>query len=51
MYYNYYVNKQTQDNGDHEVHNLETCSRLPTTHNRGPLGSFALCNLAVEAAK
>lgn len=34
----YYVNKQAQANGDHEVHK-ETCWYLPAPHNRLDLGN------------
>ena len=47
---NYYVNKQAQSNGDHEVHN-ETCSYLPTAANRKYLGEFTSCVSAVVESK
>lgn len=46
----YYVNKNAQDNGDHEVHK-ETCKRLPDKENRLYLGDFASCRGAVQEAK
>ncbi|TKF25127.1 hypothetical protein FCV52_13260 [Vibrio kanaloae] len=46
----YYVNKNQQANGDHEVHKLG-CSRMPLEHNRHYLGDFASCSPAVQAAK
>ena len=46
----YYVNKNAQANGDHEVHR-ETCSRLPQPDNRLYLGEFASCGPAVVEAK
>ncbi|HCA57799.1 MAG TPA: hypothetical protein DEP46_07450 [Blastocatellia bacterium] len=46
----YYVNKNEQNNGDHEVH-ISTCSWLPDTWNRIYLGSFATCEEAVRAAR
>ncbi|MDR6781909.1 hypothetical protein ABIE26_001602 [Pedobacter africanus] len=46
----YYVNKQTQSNGDHEVHD-EDCYRLPTAENRLYLGEFYTCHSAVVEAK
>lgn len=47
----YYVNKQAQNNGDHEVHD-EACSYLPAITNRIYLGEFYSCQSAViEAAK
>lgn len=46
----YYVNKNTQSNGDHEVHRTG-CDWLPGTHNRIYLGDFASCGPAVKEAK
>ena len=46
----YYVNKNAQDNGDHEVH-VSTCSRLPNAENRKYLGQFTTCKPAVKEAK
>lgn len=46
----YYVNKQAQTNGDHEVH-TSTCSFLPSKENRLYLGEFDSCQPAVEEAK
>ena len=46
----YYVNKNAQANGDHEVHTA-TCSRLPAESNRRYLGDFASCSPAVTKAK
>ena len=46
----YYVNKNAQTNGDHEVH-TETCSYLPEAENRIYLGNFASCYPAVAEAK
>jgi hypothetical protein len=47
----YYVNKNAQDNGDHEVH-TSVCSFLPEIANRLYLGEFSNCQDAVrEAAK
>lgn len=46
----YYVNKNAQDNGDHEVH-VETCDRLPKPNNRIDLGIFSSCHGAVKKAK
>ena len=51
MYYNYCVNKQPQDDGYHEVHNLDACNNLPDAENRDPVGPFASCEPAIEAAK
>ena len=46
----YYVNKNAQDNGDHEVH-VADCSRKPTEANRLYLGEFPSCHGAVRKAK
>lgn len=46
----YYVNKQAQSNGDHEVHE-STCTYLPTEANRLYLGWFTNCSDAVKEAK
>ena len=46
----YYVNKQAQDNGDHEVHKSD-CSYMPSETNRLYLGQFSNCQDAVRAAK
>jgi len=46
----YYVNKQAQPNGDHEVH-VPRCTYLPEGDNGLYLGSFSKCTDAVEAAK
>lgn len=46
----YYVNKNAQANGDHEVH-TGSCSHLPIEHNRLYLGIFANCRDAVREAK
>ena len=46
----YYVNKNAQTNGDHEVH-TSTCSFLPATENRLYLGNFTTCDEAVREAK
>jgi hypothetical protein len=47
---NYYVNKNAQSNGDHEVHK-ESCYYLPSSVNRLYLGSFSTCEDAVKEAK
>lgn len=39
----YYVNKNAQRNGDHEVHRQD-CSYLPEQKNRQFLGDFILSN-------
>lgn len=46
----YYVNKNTQANGDHEVH-VTGCSFMPTDTNRIYLGIFESCRPAVTEAK
>ncbi len=46
----YYVNKNAQSNGDHEVHR-EGCSWLPNALNRIYLGAFSSCVGAVNEAR
>ena len=46
----YYVNKNAQSNGDHEVH-TSGCSFMPEVHNRLYLGDFQSCHGAVKEAK
>jgi hypothetical protein len=46
----YYVNKQAQANGDHEVHE-SSCSYLPSEQNKRSLGSFNNCQDAVKESK
>lgn len=46
----YYVNKNAQANGDHEVHK-SSCSRMPYPENRKYLGDFSNCRDAVREAK
>jgi hypothetical protein len=46
----YYVNKNQQSNGDHEVHTI-SCSFLPAESNRIYLGDYASCGPAVTAAR
>lgn len=46
----FYVNKNAQSNGDHEVHKIG-CSFIPAQHNRVYLGDFATCSPAVREAK
>ena len=46
----YYVNKNSQDNGDHEVHD-SGCPWLPIRDNRIYLGLFLYCQSAVREAK
>jgi len=47
---NYYVNKNAQANGDHEVHK-EGCQFMPIVENRTYLGNFITCRGAVGEAK
>lgn len=46
----YFVNKNAQANGDHEVHTSD-CIYLPKPENRIQLGNFANCWNAVREAK
>ena len=46
----YYVNKEAQDNGDHEVHKAN-CEFLPNEEKRLFLGVFSNCHDAVQKAK
>jgi hypothetical protein len=46
----YYVNKNGQSNGDHEVHK-SGCSYMPMAHNRIALGDYSTCSPAVNAAR
>jgi len=46
----YYVNKNTQSNGDHEVHK-QGCSYMPDAANKKSLGDFSSCYGAVREAK
>jgi hypothetical protein len=46
----YYVNKNAQDNGDHEVHK-SGCSFMPDLSNRIYLGDYDNCRDAVREAK
>lgn len=46
----YYVNKNAQANGDHEVHK-SGCSYMPSPENRMFLGDFSSCHGAVREAK
>jgi hypothetical protein len=47
---NYYVNRNAQANGDHEVHE-STCTYLPAAQNRIHLGYFYNCADAVKEAR
>jgi len=46
----YYVNKNPQPTGEHEVH-AEGCDYLPRSENRIYLGNFVDCADAVRAAR
>lgn len=46
----YYVNKNRQQNGDHEVHRAD-CGYLPSQDNRIYLGDYNDCHPAVQKAK
>ena len=46
----YYVNKNAQQNGDHEVH-VRGCSYFPNEENAIFLGIFPRCKSAVKKAK
>ena len=46
----YYVNKNAQSNGDHEVHKYG-CAWLPKVENRIYLGYFDSCVKAVSKAR
>jgi len=46
----YYVNKNAQANGDHEVHKSD-CDYMPSQENRQYLGDFSNCHDAVREAK
>lgn len=46
----YYVNKNAQNSGDHEVHRSD-CEWLPKEEHRLYLGDFSNCRDAVREAK
>jgi len=46
----YYVNKNAQPTGEHEVHK-DSCRYLPDTNNRIGLGYFSNCSDALRKAK
>lgn len=46
----YYVNKNAQSNGDHEVHK-NGCTFMPNEANRIDLGDCLSCHEAVRKAK
>ncbi len=47
----YYVNKNAQPNGDHEVHTELGCPTPAQINNRHPLGNHMSCHSAVREAK
>lgn len=48
----FYVNKNAQNNGDHEVHETNSdCSHHADLANRHDLGNFSSCKGAVQEAK
>ena len=46
----YYINKNAQANGDHEVHK-SGCSYMPNSENIKYLGDFNNCDDAVKESK
>lgn len=46
----YFVNRNAQPNGDHEVHR-EGCRYMPLPQNRDPLGEHVMCQTAVNQAR
>jgi hypothetical protein len=46
----YYVNRNAQANGDHEVHR-HSCESLPNEKNLEYLGEFSTCQDAIKKAK
>lgn len=46
----YYVNKNAQSTGEHEVH-TSTCAYCPSSQNALYLGSFNTCSEALQAAR
>lgn len=48
---NYCVNINAQPNGDHEVHDTDSCTHLPLMQHRLGLGWYASCGGAVLQAK
>lgn len=47
----FYVNTNSQSNGDHEVHEDNYCSNAPSQFNRKDLGYHTDCHGAVREAK
>ena len=49
---NFVVNKNAQDNGDHEVHEKNSgCGHMPAIENQIDLGFHSSCHGAVSEAK
>ena len=49
---NYYVNKNAQSTGEHEVHkDNDTCPTPPDILNRKPLGFHTSCDSALDEAR
>ena len=49
---NFIINKNTQSNGDREVHNTtDGCSHMPDSENQISLGYHSSCHGAVAEAK
>jgi len=46
----YYVNRNAQPNGDHEVHKTG-CTYMPDANNRTYLGEHSTCQSAVQKAR
>jgi hypothetical protein len=46
----YYVNKNPQTTGEHEIHSSE-CIYLPKVENRQHLGDFNKCQPAIKKAR
>ncbi len=46
------INRNEQDNGDHEVHNLDyPCQNMPYPENQIDLGYHMTCHTAVDLAR
>jgi len=45
----YYVNRDEQSNGNHEIH-IETCSCIESMDNKEDLGTFYSCQSALQEA-
>ena len=46
----YYVSKQEQSNGNHEIH-VPRCAHLPDANDRIYLGTFTNCRDALHTAR